>query len=278
MDWWQALVIGLVEGLTEYLPVSSTGHIILAQRWMGIEDGPAANAFAIAVQAGAIAAVLGLYRTRVVQMLRGLRGLLRVGEGDAAGQAIGLAMVVAFLPAAVLGPLFDDAIEERLFHRGRIAAALFVGGVGILVASFFYRRRAAAGEVAPGRDLESLGLKAALLIGLMQCLAMWPGTSRSLVTIVGGLVVGLNMAAAVEFSFLLGLLTLGAATAYKSVSDGAVMLEHYGPGSLLIGFLVAWLSAVVSVRWMVSWLKSHGLAVFGWYRVVLACLVYIFFV
>ena len=278
MDWWQALVIGLVEGLTEYLPVSSTGHIILAQRWMGIEDGPSANAYAIAVQAGAIVAVLGLYRERVGQMLRGLRGLLRMGEGDAAGQSIGLAMVVAFLPAAVLGPLFDDAIEERLFHRGPIAAALFVGGVAILVGSFIHRRRAAAGKVSPGRELESLGLKAALLIGLIQCLAMWPGTSRSLVTIVGGLAVGLNMAAAVEFSFLLGLITLGAATAYKSLSDGAVMLESYGPGVILIGFLVARISAVISVRWMVSWLKIHGLAIFGWYRVALALLVYSFFV
>ena len=282
MDWWQALVIGLVEGLTEYLPVSSTGHIVLAQRWMGIEDGTAANAYAIAVQAGAIAAVLGLYRERVAQMLRGLRGMLRLGEGNADGQRLGMAVVVAFLPAAVLGPLFDDKIEEQLFHRGPIALALFVGGVAILAASWNYRRRARAAGLDPaagsGADLESLGLKAALLIGFIQCVAMWPGTSRSLVTIVGGLVVGLNMAAAVEFSFLLGLVTLGAATAYKAIGDGAVMLEHYGPGVIVLGFFVAWLSAVVSVRWMVSWLKSHGLAIFGWYRVALACLVYAFFV
>ncbi len=275
-------MIGLVEGLTEYLPVSSTGHIVLAQRWMGIEDGTAANAYAIAVQAGAIAAVLGLYKARVGQMLRGLRGVLRLGEGDEAGQRLGWAVVVAFLPAAVLGPLFDDKIEELLFHRGPIALALFVGGVAILVASFIYRRRARAAGLDPsaggGRELETLGLQAALLIGLFQCVAMWPGTSRSLVTIVGGLAVGLSMSAAVEFSFLLGLITLGAATAYKAVGDGAVMLEHYGPGVLVLGFFVAWLSAVVSVRWMVSWLKSHGLAIFGWYRVALACLVYAFFV
>lgn len=281
MEWWQALVIGLVEGLTEYLPVSSTGHIVLAQRWMGIEEGAAANAYAIAVQAGAIAAVLGLYRERVAQMLRGLRGMLRLGEGDDTGRRLGLAVVVAFLPAAVLGPLFDEKIEELLFHRGPIALALFVGGVAILVTSWLYRRRARAAGVDPstgGADLEALGLRAALLIGLVQCVAMWPGTSRSLVTIVGGLAVGLSMAAAVEFSFLLGLVTLGAATAYKAVGDGAVMLEEFGAGVLALGFVMAWLSAVVSVRWMVSWLKSHGLAIFGWYRVVLAGLLYSFFV
>jgi len=282
MDWWQALVIGLVEGLTEYLPVSSTGHIVLAQRWMGIEDGQAANAYAIAVQAGAIVAVLGLYKARVLQMLRGLGGMVGMGPGDETGRRLGLAVIVAFLPAAVLGPLFDDDIEALLFHREPIALALLVGGLLILAVSWSYRRRARATGADPasgtGAGLETLGLSAAFLIGLFQCVAMWPGTSRSLVTIVAGLFVGLHMAAAVEFSFLLGLLTLGAATAYKSIGDGAVMLELYGPSVLIIGFLVAWVSAVVSVRWMVSWLKSHGLAIFGWYRVALACLVYAFFV
>ncbi len=260
MEWWQALTLGIVEGLTEYLPVSSTGHLILAQRALGLEEGPAANAYAICIQAGAILAVLGLYRGRVIQVLRGLLGR------EPAGLRLGLALLVAFLPAAIVGLLFDEKIEELLFGLKPIVAAWLVGGVAILAVAFFKRRSAGRGGV----DLAELGLAGAFLIGLCQCLALWPGTSRSLVTIVGGLLVGLSMASAVEFSFLLGVITLLAATAYKSIDAGPAMIEHYGLGTILIGTLAAWFFAVISVRWMVRWLQGHGLALFGWYRVALA--------
>jgi len=260
MEWWQALVLGLVEGLTEYLPVSSTGHLILAQRWLGIEEGDAANAYAICIQIGAILAVLGLYRGRVVQVLRGLVGR------DPEGLRLAGCLIAAFLPAAVVGLLFNERIEEHLFGLGPIVLAWFVGGAGILVAARLRRDR----EPTAGADLLALGIAGAFAIGLFQCLALWPGTSRSLVTIVGGLAVGLSLRAAVEFSFLLGVLTLSAATGYKALSDGPVMLEEYSLGVLLLGAVSAWLFAVVSVRWMVSWLESHGLALFGWYRVLLA--------
>jgi undecaprenyl-diphosphatase len=259
MEWWQALVLGLVEGVTEYLPVSSTGHLILTQRALGIEEGPAANAYAICIQAGAILAVLGLYRGRVVQVLRGMAGK------DPSGLALLGCLTIAFIPAAVVGLLFDDKIEEVLFGLKPIVAAWFVGGVAILVVSRWKGK--GSGQ---GAELSHLGLLGAFLIGSCQCLALWPGTSRSLVTIVGGLLVGLSMASAVEFSFLLGVITLLAATLYKSLSDGPVMLEHYGWLPLLIGTLASWFFAVISVKWMVSWLQSHGLAVFGWYRVALA--------
>ncbi len=263
MEWWQALVLGLVEGLTEFLPVSSTGHLILAQRALGIPAGDAANAYAICIQAGAILAVLGLYRERIAQMLRGVLGK------DPEGLRLALAIIAAFVPAAVVGLLFNDAIEEVLFGLKPTALAWLVGGLAILVVARRRRGRAAR----EGASLASLSISSAVVIGLFQCLALWPGTSRSLVTIVGALVIGLSMSAAVEFSFLLGVVTLLAATGYKALGDGALMVETYGPLSLALGALAAWASALLSVRWMVSWLQSHGLSVFGWYRVGLALIV-----
>lgn len=257
MDLWQALILGLVEGVTEYLPVSSTGHLLVAQRLLGIEPSEAANAYAIAIQAGAIAAVLGLYRARVGQMLRGLVGR------DRAGVKLLGALGVAFLPAAILGIALDESIEAALFGPWPIIGAWIAGGILILAVA---RRLPRQG----GLPIESIGPRVAFLVGCAQCIAMWPGVSRSLATILGGLAVGLSMAAAVEFSFLLGLITLGAATAYKTVGSGAIMVQAYGPLPLAVGFLAACLFAVVAVRWMVSWLQSRGLELFGWWRLVVA--------
>lgn len=260
MDLWQALILGLVEGLTEYLPVSSTGHLLVAQRLLGIEASEAANAYAIVIQAGAIVAVLGLYRRRVVQMLLGLAGR------DQEGRSMALAILVAFLPAAVVGLLADEAIESYLFGPWPVAVAWAVGGVLLLVIGNRVKG-------ARGHPLEALTLRAALIIGIAQCAAMWPGVSRSLATILGGLGVGLSLAAAVEFSFLLGLLTLGAATAYKTLDSGSAMLEAYGGTEIAVGFVAAWVSAVLAVKWMVAWLNERGLAIFGWWRLLAAAVV-----
>jgi len=267
VDNFQALILGLVEGLTEYLPVSSTGHLLLTQRLLGIESSTAADAFAICIQAGAILAVLGLYRARVGQMTLGVLGR------DAIGRRLALAIVAAFIPAAVLGFLLEKPIKLYLFGGEAwglwpIVAAWFVGGVAILAVSRWRRRHGATPQT--GLDLEHLTIRMAVIIGFAQCIAMWPGVSRSLITIVGGLLVGLSLPAAVEFSFLLGVVTLTAATAYDALKHGPEMLATYGPTPLLIGFGAAWLSAVLAVKWMVSYLQSHGLAIFGWYRVVLA--------
>lgn len=256
MHPWQALLLGLVEGITEYLPVSSTGHLVVTQRALGIPESEAANAFAIAIQAGAIVAVLGLYRTRVVQMLRGLTGR------DPDGRALLVNVAVAFVPAAALGLAFDKRIEHTLFGPWPIVAAWLVGGVVILLVG----KRFAAGS---GRALEMLSLRGAFLIGLAQAIALWPGSSRSLVTILGGLFVGLSMAAAVEFSFLLGLVTLGAATAYKAIGHGSEMLAAYGVLPVAVGFLAACISAALSVRWLVGWLSHHGLGLFAWWRIAI---------
>ncbi len=267
MDNLQAFILGIVEGLTEYLPVSSTGHLLLAQRLMGIESSTASDAFAICIQAGAIVAVLGLYRARVAQMALGVLGR------DDTGRRLLINLVSAFIPAAVLGLLLEKPIKKYLFGGDAwgmwpIVAAWLVGGLAILAVSFARKRRGAS--PGTGLDLDHLTIKMALIVGVAQCIAMWPGVSRSLITIVGGVLVGLSLPAAVELSFLLGVITLTAATAYDALKHGSEMLETYGVVPLLIGFGAAWLSAVLAVKWMVGYLKSHGMEIFGWYRVILA--------
>lgn len=270
MEWWHALLLGLVEGLTEYLPVSSTGHLILTQHLLRIGGGNAAEAFAICIQAGAIAAVLGLYRGRVAQMCAGLAGK------DESGRRLLIHIAAGFFPAMVLGLALEKPIKKYLFGGDTlgmwpIVAAWLVGGIAILVVSAYRKNRKCADAARFGID--ELNWKLALIIGCCQCIAMWPGTSRSLVTIVAGVLVGMRLAAAVEFSFLLGVLTLSAATAHDALKHGREMLEVYGPLPLSLGFLAAWISAVLSVKWMVGYLNRHGLALFGWYRIGLAAAV-----
>ena len=262
MGFVEALVLGVVEGVTEYLPVSSTGHLILTQRAMGIEAGEAANAYAICIQLGAIVAVLGLYLSRVRQMAAGLI------NRDIEGRRLLTNIIVAFIPAAVIGLLLNDAIEAYLFGLWPIVWAWLVGGLAILAVAWW--RKAHDEGPRYGLLLDRLTWRMALIVGLAQCLAMWPGTSRSLVTIVGGVLVGLSLPAAVEFSFLLGVATLGAATAYKGLELGPEMIEAYGVLNLAAGFVAALLSAVVAVKWMVAYLNRHGMALFGYYRVAIA--------
>jgi len=288
LSWWQAVVLGVVEGITEYLPISSTGHLLIASRLLGLPDEQgsvgleAVNTYAIAIQFGAIVAVAGLFWRRFRDMLLGL-----VGRSEP-GRHLLLILVIAFLPSAVLGFLFDDAIEERLFGPWPIVVAWVVGGVLILVLERTGRipsRRDAADaesagsgggveQVAVGRDpLLSISYRQAAIVGLAQCLALWPGTSRSLATILGALLVGVSVAAAVEFSFLLGMVTLLAATVYKAKDAGPEMMRSYGPAVMLVGTVAAWISAIVAVRWMVGYLKRNGLEVFGYYRLAIAAVV-----
>jgi len=261
---WQAVILGLVEGATEYLPVSSTGHLLVTGHLMGLADYPAADAYSIVIQGGAILAVLGLYRSRVRQIALGVAGR------DAEGRRLALNLVIAFFPAAITGLLFESAIKEHLFGLWPIIAAWFVGGVAILV---FSRTGRAAWYAGTGLTLETVGPRWAILVGLAQCLALWPGVSRSLATILGGLMAGASMVAAVEFSFLLGLLTLGAATVYEALKEGHLIIATFGWLNPVLGFVCAFVSAWLSVRWLVVFLQRRGLALFGWYRIGLATVV-----
>lgn len=267
MDIFQAFILGLVEGITEYLPVSSTGHLLLAQRLLGIPSSTASDAFAISIQGGAILAVLALYRARVAGMVRGLLGQ------DEAGRRLALNLIAAFIPAAVLGLLLERVIKKYLFGGDAwgmwpVVAAWFVGGVAILAVSWHRKKRGDSPRT--GLSLDELTLRMALIVGAAQCIAMWPGVSRSLITIVGGVLVGLSLPAAVELSFLLGVITLTAATVKDAWDNGAEMLAAYGLAPVAVGFFAAWVSAVLAVRWMVSYLNRHGMEIFGWYRVLLA--------
>jgi len=274
-----AAVLGVVEGVTEYLPVSSTGHLILAQEAMGIgpPDGAtdeereqakiAADAYAICIQGGAILAVLGLYFRRVRQMLLGLIGR------SAAGLRLALHIIVGLIPAVVLGLALEKHIKGYLFSGGPLGLwpiifAWFVGGVLILAVS--YHRKRTGHTPREGLTMEQMTWRMALAIGFIQCIAMWPGVSRSLMTIVGGVLVGLSLPAAVEFSFLLGVATLGGATLKDAIEYGPVMLETYGVAPLIVGFIAATISAAIAVEWMVAYLNKRGLEVFGYYRIAIA--------
>ena len=265
MQWWQAVILGLVEGVTEYLPVSSTGHLILTSWFMGFGNDPgrwhAAFTFNIVIQAGAIAAVLVLYWQRVRQMLLGLLGK------NPGGKRLAGHLLLAFLPAAVFGVLLADSIEYYLNGPWPVVMALFAGGCLMLVIGYNTRFRG-----AEGRNLDEVNWSTALLIGASQCLAMWPGTSRSMVTIVAALLLGLRVTAAAEFSFLLGLVTLGAATAFEALRGGAMVLQHFSPGAVFLGFATATVSAALAVSWLVGFLNRQGVAPFGWYRLVIALL------
>jgi undecaprenyl-diphosphatase len=256
-------VLGVSAGGTEHLPISSPGPRLVAQELLDVgatdETEDAADTYAITIQAGAILAVVVLYFARLRAMAAGLVGR------DTDGRRVLLAVVIAFVPAAVVGVVFEAFIKDALFGVGPIIAAWIVGGVAILVLAPRLRQ---LGE--RGHALELLTPRAALVIGAAQVIALWPGTSRSLVTIVAALFVGLSMGAALEFSFLLGLATLTAATLYELARNGGDLFDTFGVVNPLIGFVVAFASAVLAVRWLVGYLDRNGLELFGWYRIGVA--------
>jgi undecaprenyl-diphosphatase len=257
-----AVLLGIVEGLTEYLPVSSTGHLILVSHLLGSE-GPAAESFDIVIQLGAVLAVAVEYRALLGQRLAGLFA------GRAESKALLVALVVAFLPAAVLGVLFRKAIKAHLFGPVPVAAALIVGGVVMVVVERVRARRGVVGlkgleHVTPGR---------ALLIGLGQCVSMWPGSSRSMCTILAGQMAGLSTATAAEFSFLLALPTLGAATLYEGWKARHELGAGVGLSSLAIGLVVSFVVAWAVIAAFIRYLQRRGLEPFGYYRVVIGVVV-----
>jgi len=292
LTYGDAATLGLVEGVTEYLPVSSIGHTILVTHALGLDlDQPlldkqgqpiqtthhgvtstltlkeAVDMYNVMVQAGPIAAILLLYWRRVASLFRGLAGR------DPQGLLVLRNLLVAFLPAGILGLAFHNAIHDYLFTYHSVAAALVAGSVLILLAERWRRIHASNAIDAPGPELHELTWRQALVIGLCQCVALWPGTSRSMMTIVGGYLAGLSPARAAEFSFLLGLLTLTSASGLEAGLHLHELRAALPLGPLVLGIAIATIAAALTVKWFIGWLGQRGIGVFAWYRLALAALV-----
>lgn len=299
LNYIDSIILGVVEGVTEFLPVSSTGHLILTNALLELDGdtpirdktgnyikvsdevtgkpryytlGEAAYAYVIVIQAGAIAAVVMLYWKRILTILMGCLGK------NPNGRKLAINLICAFIPAAILGLLLDDLIESALGDNVNAVAGALVAGAILMLAIERWRKGRLVTEGSPKRgreiSLDDLSMKQSIMIGLFQCVAMWPGTSRSMMTIVGGYVAGLSPKHAAEFSFLLGLITLTAASGYKTISDGSNMIAALEIGPVLVGCVVAFASAAIAVKWMVNYLSRNGLAIFAWYRIALAIAVF----
>jgi undecaprenyl-diphosphatase len=300
LGYGAAAGLGVVEGLTEFLPVSSTGHLVLANHFFALDhESPArdaagrklwkrppdpetgfvgesytvkaaADTYSIIIQVGAILAVAIIYWRQIVGIFAGLLGR------DPAGLRLLRNLLIAFFPAVVLGLTLHNYIEEHLFSIQTVTAALVVGAFVMLITSRWQHLKATrAGDALPDPAPADLTPIQALIIGVLQCFALWPGMSRSMMTLVGGYLVGLRPARSAEFTFLLGLPTLAGAAVFKAHGSGLLMVKALGMAPLLVGGAVAAVSAAIAVRWMVGYLTRHGLALFAWYRLMLAVAVLI---
>ena len=257
----KAALMGIVEGLTEFLPISSTGHLILAGALLGFDDDKA-KVFDIAIQTGAILAVILVYWQKIRDTVVAL-------PTQKQAQLFALNVLIAFVPAVLLGLLFGKAIKAHLFTPVVVASTFIIGGFIILWAE---KRQANAVTAPRIQDVDDMDWKDALKVGLVQCLAMVPGTSRSGATIIGGMLLGLSRKAATDFSFYLAIPTLIGAGAYSLYKERALLsmadLPMFGVG-LLFSFISAWLC----VRWLLRFISTHNFNGFAWYRIVFGIVV-----
>lgn len=265
----KAFILGIVEGLTEFLPISSTGHLIIAGDILNF-DGPEVNTFSIAIQAGAIFAVCWFYRMRLWSIAK---NFFKPGPD----RRLTINLIVAFLPAAILGVIFADLIEELLFNAVSVAVALIVGGFIIFWIEKIHAKRDYAPRVP---KMDDMTVKDAFLVGCMQCIAMIPGTSRSGATIIGGLVLGLSRKAATEFSFFLAIPTIFGATVYSLAkiflrvsNEHSFIWTNDMTLGFIVGFVVSFVSALAVVKWLLRYVSSNNFNAFGWYRIVFGLII-----
>lgn len=253
----KALILGIVEGLTEFLPISSTGHLILAADLLGFNDDKG-KIFEIVIQTGAMLAIVWEYRLRFSRVLGGM-------FSDATAQRFIARLLVAFMPAAILGLLFGSYIKAMLFKPVPVAIAFIAGAFVILWAEKRQHRVRVA-------EVDDMSWRDALLVGCAQCFALIPGTSRSGSTIIGGMLFGLSRRAATEFSFFLAVPTLVAAGAYDAWKNRA-LLDVHDIGLFGVGMVAAFISAFLCVRWLLRFIVSHDFTIFAWYRIVFGVIV-----
>jgi undecaprenyl-diphosphatase len=254
----KAAVMGVVEGLTEFLPISSTGHLILAGALLGFDDDKA-KVFDIAIQTGAIFAVILVYWEKIFATVKAL-------PYQAEAQRFVLNVFIAFFPAVILGLLFGKFIKENLFNPWVVATTFIVGGFIILWAE---RRPPSTIRI---RAVEDMRGRDALMVGIVQCLAMIPGTSRSGATIIGGMLLGLSRKAATDFSFFLAIPTLIGAGAYSLYKERALLSVEDVP-MFATGLVVSFISAWICVRWLLKYIASHSFEIFAWYRIAFGLVV-----
>ncbi len=252
-DWWLPVLLGVVEGLTEFLPVSSTGHLILTAAALGF-TGEFAKTFQVAIQLGAILAVVAYFRERLFALVTGL-------PVDRDARSVGLVVMVAVLPAGAVGFLAHDAIKAYLFNTETVALALVTGGLAILA----IEARSTTGGIS---RLEAVDLRAALWVGVAQCLSLIPGVSRAGATIMGGLLAGMDRKTASEFSFFLALPTMFAATVYDAYKNRALLVEE-NMVWLVLGLVSAFVTALAVIAVFMRFIQRHTFRVFAYYRIAL---------
>jgi undecaprenyl-diphosphatase len=249
----KAAVMGLVEGATEFIPVSSTGHLILAADWLGFDQWHGAETFEVFIQLGAILAVVWIYRAKIL-------GVVSSAGREEKSRRLIVNLVIAFLPAALLGFLVHDFIKEKLFSPVVVAIALVVGGFVILAIEAWHRR-------IHTETVDDIRPRDALGVGLCQILSLIPGTSRSGSTIMGGIALGLSRVAATEFSFFLAIPIMFAATLYDLWKARHGLSGGDAP-VFAVGFIVSFLSALLVIRWLLKFVANNSFRGFAWYRIV----------
>ena len=257
----KAAIMGIVEGLTEFLPISSTGHLILVGSLLGFDDDKA-KVFDIAIQTGAIFAVILVYWQKIRDTLIAL-------PTDRQAQRFALNVFIAFVPAVVLGLLFGKAIKANLFTPVVVASTFIIGGFIILWAEKRQQNNPATARI---QSVDTMGPMDALKVGLVQCLAMIPGTSRSGATIIGGMLMGLSRQAATDFSFYLAIPTLIGAGVYSLYKERALLALSDAP-MFAVGLLFSFISAWLCIRWLLRYIASHSFVVFAWYRIAFGLIV-----
>ena len=268
MNVFETIIIALVEGLTEFLPVSSTGHMIIAQNLLGVESTDFVKAFTFIIQFGAILSVLVLYWKRFFQ----LNCTPLPEETPAVKRFLHKydfywKLFIAFIPAAVFGLLFSDAIDAMLERVEVVAVTLIIGGIFMIFCDRIFNK---------GSEKTELTEKRALMVGLFQCISMIPGVSRSMATIVGGMSQRLTRKAAAEFSFFLAVPTMLAATVYKVydlVKEGGIEIITENLSTLLIGNVVAFIVALLAIKFFIGFVTKYGFKAFGWYRILVGGLI-----